>query len=282
MQLFFIMSAFTLFHSHDKRKNELHEKRNFIIRRFFRIAPMYYVGIIYYTLTFIPNFWSDYKPSAGAVISNIVFVHGISPYWFNSVVPGGWSITDEMVFYCFVPLLVSQITSIRKAIIFTAVSLAASSLLYLLLAHAAISNKDLWEKFLYYYFPCQLPVFGFGIITYHWIKNNYVNRTDIYLAMLIPLILIVMRFGLKISVDIVAFLYFSIGFVILVYVISKGRLNFLVNKLLVFIEKLSFSLYVVHFAILSLIQTLVFHKLSYVNNFQNVFEIFLYEFVSVV
>ena len=50
VQLFFIMSSFTLFNSYSKRKTEdgIHVKRRFFIRRFFRIAPYYYIaGIVY-------------------------------------------------------------------------------------------------------------------------------------------------------------------------------------------------------------------------------------------
>ena len=50
VQLFFIASAFTLFLSRHRR-SEVGNK-NFFIRRFFRIAPMYYLGIILYLFVF--------------------------------------------------------------------------------------------------------------------------------------------------------------------------------------------------------------------------------------
>src|SRR5947209_15395493 len=52
VQLFFVASAFTLFLSQDSRKNESHPIRNFFIRRFFRIAPLFYVGIGFYLAWF--------------------------------------------------------------------------------------------------------------------------------------------------------------------------------------------------------------------------------------
>ena len=49
VQLFFVASAFTIFltyaNLYDKEANP---NVNFFIRRFFRIAPMYYLGIIYF------------------------------------------------------------------------------------------------------------------------------------------------------------------------------------------------------------------------------------------
>lgn len=51
VQLFFVLSAFTLYYSYHNRKTEqTHVFRNFFIRRIFRIAPMYYLGIIYYLI----------------------------------------------------------------------------------------------------------------------------------------------------------------------------------------------------------------------------------------
>ena len=49
VQLFFIASAFTLFLSYNNRAlKENNVNINFFIRRFFRIAPIYYCGIIFF------------------------------------------------------------------------------------------------------------------------------------------------------------------------------------------------------------------------------------------
>ncbi len=47
VQLFFIASAFILFYSLDNRKfDEKSPVRNFFVRRFFRIAPFFYIMMI--------------------------------------------------------------------------------------------------------------------------------------------------------------------------------------------------------------------------------------------
>lgn len=52
VQMFFVASSFTLFLSFNHRKNtEERYIRNFFIRRFFRIAPMYYIVICFFFLT---------------------------------------------------------------------------------------------------------------------------------------------------------------------------------------------------------------------------------------
>ena len=65
VQLFYVRSAFTLFRSCDRRGGrELYPNRNFFIRRFFRIAPMYWLGIAYYLWQNGrgPSFWLGDAP----------------------------------------------------------------------------------------------------------------------------------------------------------------------------------------------------------------------------
>ncbi len=47
VQLFFIVSAFTLTMSYYSRINEQNKTKNFFIRRFFIIVPLYYLAIVF-------------------------------------------------------------------------------------------------------------------------------------------------------------------------------------------------------------------------------------------
>ncbi len=112
VQLFFVASAMTLCMSMQAGSAHRHPMLAYAARRFFRIAPMYYFGIAFY------YFWSIAKSyvqqgilaplpqySLPNVLFNAFFVHGFSPAAYNSIVPGGWSIAVEMVFYVFFPSL---------------------------------------------------------------------------------------------------------------------------------------------------------------------------------
>lgn len=46
VQLFYIISAFTLFYTFDLRKDENQAVFKFYLRRFFRIAPLFYTAIV--------------------------------------------------------------------------------------------------------------------------------------------------------------------------------------------------------------------------------------------
>jgi len=101
--LFFIVSAFTIFLTLDKKRDfpKLMIIKDFFIKRFLRIAPMYYLAIFYYTILGILTY---NQISATNILSNFFFVHGFSLQTMNDLVPGGWSITVEMTFYAIIHL----------------------------------------------------------------------------------------------------------------------------------------------------------------------------------
>jgi peptidoglycan/LPS O-acetylase OafA/YrhL len=58
VQLFFVVSSFTIFNSYakQKEKNSININRIFFIKRFFRIAPNYYIaGLIYILYNILTN-----------------------------------------------------------------------------------------------------------------------------------------------------------------------------------------------------------------------------------
>jgi peptidoglycan/LPS O-acetylase OafA/YrhL len=109
VQLFFVASALTLCLSMSERREAY--PINFYIRRFFRIAPAYYLAIpLYFVWRTIMRSYSTgsfeipQEYSVEGVLQNLFFVHGFFPNNYNFVVPGGWSISTEMVFYVIFPV----------------------------------------------------------------------------------------------------------------------------------------------------------------------------------
>lgn len=115
VQLFFIASAYTLcLSSHYREKEEKHLIK-FYIRRYFRIFPIYYLGIIiYFSLNYFFKTTEDY--TLKNVFSNVFFIHGLIPSANNTIVPGGWSIGVEMLFYLFFPFLFDFLSSGKSLI----------------------------------------------------------------------------------------------------------------------------------------------------------------------
>jgi peptidoglycan/LPS O-acetylase OafA/YrhL len=159
VQLFFILSAFTLCLSMTKRHDG---NLNFYIRRYFRIAPLYYIAIpMYFLLThFIKwpyrNGVSLYSSfSYFNIICNFLFIHGLVPSANNTIVPGGWSIGAEMLFYLVFPLIFkiySRVTDIRMYFIIPLFGLLIS-VVYSITCYKILKiNSDVLTRFAFIIF----------------------------------------------------------------------------------------------------------------------------------
>jgi peptidoglycan/LPS O-acetylase OafA/YrhL len=260
VQLFYIASAFTLFYSFNYRfKQEKKPNRNFFIRRLFRIAPLFYLAVVYYLFQngLGPRHWlGDGKEiTSPNIFSNIFFINGFNPYWINSIVEGSWSIAVEMTFYFCFPFLFNKIKNLNQAFLFLCISLIFSSYLNRYLeAHALISDKQLWQDYLYFYFPSQLPIFALGIILY-FVSIKKERTFQIHPAYLILFLIVFV--GLIINREITSssnYFVFGIGFLFVAYLMGNYHSKLLVNPITKYIGKISFGLYLTHFAVLHLLQ----------------------------
>jgi peptidoglycan/LPS O-acetylase OafA/YrhL len=242
VQLFFVISAFTIFYSLYSSDAGTY---NFFIRRFFRIAPLYFVAVIGYGFL--------YGADALGLGLNIAFLHGFSPKYINSVVPGGWSIGVEMVFYCMVPFLFRLVTSIRSALYFFLGTLLLSFLLFYIYRKAVAPTSDL-ESFMYFWLPNQLPAFGLGIIVYFLTfqgVSNSIRNTFYPLTILALLILFVLITGYPIFSTHVLFAAASGLFIFMLKVKSFPGI---VNRMTLYLGKISYSLYLSQYAAIYIVQ----------------------------
>lgn len=256
VQLFFVASAFTIFLTYGNRYGkEANQITSFFIRRFFRIAPMYYLGIIYFLWQdgFGERYWlGDVSTiSIWNVASNILFLHSINPYWITSVVPGGWSIAVEVFFYCIVPLLFLRIRTLNQSVTLFLITIGLRMIFHSLLLHnPLITSERLWKEYLFFYPINQLPVFACGIILYFLVKTKPEEwRIDPIVVFFFCLLLLTQLLTNT------AFIFplhiqFAIAFVILGYTLSRKDFFLLINPITIYIGKISYSMYLVHFAIL--------------------------------
>ena len=246
VQLFFVTSAFTLFLSFNNREEEQNKTLNFFIRRFFRIAPMYYLGILFFSL--VTN-----NATMGSVISNIFFVHGLHPDWVLKLVPGGWSISVEMLFYCLLPLLIKKITTINKAIY-----LFIGAVIFNYFFQITLYSKE-WSDFLFLSFPNHFSVFVCGIVAYLLvIKKDYqVGGKPLFLlAVLLLLHVIIGGNNSYVGLS-------GIAFMGLLIALSKRRIKILVNPFFTYLGEVSYSSYLVHFAVIMALER--FHFVDYID-----------------
>lgn len=233
VQLFFIASAYTLCLSADHRKSEQHALRKFYVRRYFRIFPVYYLGImIYFLIHFITNNYEAYNLKN--ITANILFIHGFIPSANNRIVPGGWSIGTEMIFYLMFPFLRTFLFS--GYLLFKALCITLICFLALYYFDIYVGNSTFW----YYNIVVQLPVFLVGMIYYKY--SQMITLKFGIIMFIIFTGMTVMFWYLKIFtfVPVIS----GISFCGMLKVLEKTALN---NVVLQKIGKVSYSIYVVHF-----------------------------------
>ena len=263
VQLFYLLSAFTLFYSMMERKEEKNPLGNYFIRRFFRIAPLFYISIIYYLWEdgLGPRFWLGDAPgiSTSNIIATFTFTNGFNPYWINSIVPGGWSIAVEMGFYLLLPILYRFIKSIRAALIWLFASYILLKIFYYILLHnLLIKDPYLWGEFGFLSLPSQLPVFITGIVFFEiWRRQGRISSKMKILSFPISVLIIVAAYFLHGSV-IPEHVVFGVAFLFLAFGLSQYPVFFLVNPVTKYFGKISFSLYLAHPAVIFMFQKLSF------------------------
>ncbi len=245
VQLFYVVSAFTLFLSHYNRlKDSSFNTRSFLIRRFFRIVPLYYIGVLFFG--FIEPFVleSDVNIDFESVVFNLFFLNSFFP--IKTIVPGGWTICVEMLFYILLPLLFKNINTTKKALSFSLLALILSifyNILFFKFFNYNISNK----YYMFASFPNQLPLFSFGILAYFLLVKKDYNFSKLQLV----IIFIFSFLQLALAHFIPSHILFGLTFILLLFIgHSYNLFNF---KPLMFLGKISFSAYFTHFAVLSIL-----------------------------
>jgi peptidoglycan/LPS O-acetylase OafA/YrhL len=129
--LFYALSGLALCLGYFSRRTAPGFCRGFFIRRFFRIAPLFYLVLA----ATVANQWAHgARVTAGQVLANVTFTFGLIPGLHESLVVAGWSIGVEMMFYLLFPFLVAVITNRLRAaggLLFSAI-LAAVAYAYFL------------------------------------------------------------------------------------------------------------------------------------------------------
>lgn len=259
VQLFFVTSALTLSMSWVARNEGAAE---FYTRRLFRIAPMFWIAIVFFL-------WLDgagpsiYAPSGIGVrhiAMTALLIHGFWPDTITSVVPGGWSVADEVIFYALFPAIVPRllkatwksliIIAIAAVVLGAQLSRLFDNFSYLLPASAhgvAGIYFSLW-------FPRQLPCFLFGAMLFKFSTEKhsippYATRWGCILAILLMLLIPFLE-GIKYALPLGLATSYAIAFSLFAFSLMYWRTSPLVNRPVTWTGKVSYSAYFVHFAVL--------------------------------
>lgn len=242
VQLFFILSAFTLYHSSRRRfKIDALPSTSFFIRRAFRILPFWWLAVAYYA-------WSA---SAGIerAIPSVFFYFGFIRFdSVNEVVPGGWSLFVEETFYLFLPLILNSIVGIKRSVIFLFVTCVMAAAWVFLASKVGVPTQN---SFIWLSPPTNYFCFALGILVFHLYQEPACLgkwRMDSLNIKIVDCLLVVILMICVTNRYLAAF-----SFAALVYVSNekKSIFGYLTRlPLLMVFGRYCFSLYLIHFALI--------------------------------
>lgn len=261
VQLFYIASALTLCSSWDFRATrERRPVRNFYLRRLFRITPMFHLAIAGYLLLYglSPRYYAPNGVPWYYVPLTALFLNGFHPETITSVVPGGWSIAVEMTFYLAFPFLIRWSRTIGSLTLLLGASLILAWIAARL-AYAVYGQRYPPEQ-LYLVdalstlnFLSQLPVFIFGIMVFWVLRHREAWRFGLIsgAVALTGWIVASAAFGDMPLQDVLKLpVAMGAAFALLTLLLERWPFGVLVNPVTILIGKLSFSMYLTHFAII--------------------------------
>lgn len=258
--LFFVLSGFLI---GGQLWKELTSKNNilfwrFILRRGFRIWPLYYFIL---AAVYILSATNTFEPSS--LLSNAFFIGNY--FKDNGPISGSWSLATEEQFYILAPLLLIVVNKYKPSVELS----FYRKILFMLFFIPIISRFLTWEYLLgmkaydvnvymkHIYRPFHTN--SEGLIAGLIISNFYQDKKSIFhkefkyfnLIIIMCSLVFIMSFASKVVFN---FTGVTLGFsALLVYFLktNKGKaVDFFSSDLLYIISKTSFSIYLIHFYVI--------------------------------
>jgi peptidoglycan/LPS O-acetylase OafA/YrhL len=259
VQLFFVASALTLSMSWVSRKESAPA---FYSRRFFRIAPMFWLAIPFFVWLngTGPSLYAPDGIGIRHIAMTAMFVHGFWPDTITSVVPGGWSVADEVIFYALFPVMVPALlqASWRSLIIVTIVAVVLGAQVSRLLDGFSdllpASAQGVAGEYFSLWFPRQLPCFIFGVALFKFSAEQHRVSESLAKCACVFAIALIFVFpfleGIKYILPLGLATSYGIAFSLFAFSLMYWRTSPLVGNAIVWIGKVSYSAYFAHFAVL--------------------------------
>lgn len=256
VQLFFVLSAYTLSNSLDKGAFALNFSHytSFIIKRYFRIAPLFYFGLLLYFLVRL-YFKDPMQYTVLTITSNLLLLHGVylTPAASNAV-PGGWSVGAEFLFYLIFPLIFVWAKGSLKRLfllgIFSVIASIGTALLALMLSGKPLVVTNNGQ--IYMAITSQFPCFIAGMFAYYLMKHSTGSskkQAYIYLLTSAAFALCVISIWMGNYLEPIKFLLVSIisGVSFLFLLCGLLTLGLSWSAIFSLIGERSYSIYIVHF-----------------------------------
>ncbi len=261
VQLFFLISGYILCYVLNRTKYSLSE---FFAKRFFRLAPLYYLVII---LCFLLGFNNELEATTPAMpldlknfLVHISFIHGLFPEYIRSIFGISWSLTPEVVFYVFFPFLFMLSNRWLIGLFFAFLAIAHFKYPIATFIFGGTSEAlGIWTGLSPF---SNMFLFVFGMLVFR-IPEFFESKLYKFFGIIGITLFICSGFGLlgkdvyKVTGMIFSNAYFGfvlVAFPFLVYSMDKVTSMLFDNKFMVYMGRWSYSAFFIHYAILMILK----------------------------
>lgn len=244
---FFVLSAFTICMSIDKVGK--FDYKNYLFRRYLRIAPLYYIVILFCFFAGGSLYYQEYfnvNNDIKSLLLHLTFLNLFDIRHMNNIIGVEWSIPIEFFFYLIIPYVFFFVnTNTKRSLDVLLISL----IIYLLTPIYLVDYLKIHWSVFYHSFS-----FSTGILVYILMKKfNFFKHTgfnSFHLILHFTLLLVFIYLQLPFQ-DLFVAIWVGILIILLG---SKPKLGLTIfeNKTSQFLGKISFSFYLVHYPIIEL------------------------------
>ena len=244
--LFFVVSAFTLTIQAGRQSGGW---AAYAARRIARIGPGYWLAALAYTLA--AGLGPRLLAPQGVTPADLGVAAVFGSAWQGgaalAVVPGGWSVSCEVAFYAALPLLVRVIKGrlVRAVLLTAAAAIAAQKLGRHAMAHGG------WTTQAYFHPLIQLPVFLCGVTAALLTQRARLPRQAVLPLGLLALAVLGLPFLPVQEYYLMHHLAFAAVVAAVVGLSAQHPPQILASRVMRRIGEVSYSMYLVHFALLA-------------------------------
>lgn len=252
--LFFALSGFLMGHLYLQKNCDRDNVAHYLISRFSRITPAYYIAIAFSAITALFVADQHYHMDAVALIKAYLFMGSTGVFW---------SISTEVQFYIFFVLIWLAYQRARAG-------QYALLVLVVLVSASFIATRDLWGGMM---LPSKLHIFLFGVMAAFLVSHSQIKRLCGALWFQITAVAIVMIYCVNFPANEMTYenlaLAGLIALLVMVFSASGTMTKFLEVDFMRAIGNASFSIYLLHDVLLRIFsKTIVSFGYSiYVNIF---------------